>query len=371
MDLFAWDRQFNTGLPALDDQHRGLVVLFNELHRTLFDPAMAADRRAMVLRRSVDRLMAYARVQFAAEEALMQQVGLDERHLLVHRRQHEQFIHNLREIWGQRDQLPDLPARMMGFLASWIGLHVLGTDPAMVRQMAQVQAGVPAELAWAEQARAQGDDQAMRAVINMAGVLLTQVSAQAHALTEVQREQAHTEQQLHSLSQQLALQARQDALLQVASQRYFEQRLDEEVARTFRREESLAVMVVELDHFSAYAQQLGLASADACLQAVAQAVTQALKRTTDLVARHGAHHLAVLMPETDRQGAAQAAQRVVERVLQLAQPHPASAQGWVTVSVGVASWVPRSRSDGPLLVSEAQAAQNLAHTQGGNRVCLA
>lgn len=371
MDLFAWDRQFNTGLPVWDEQHRGLVALFNELHRTLFDPTLPPDRRAMVLRRSVDRLMAYARVQFAAEEALMQQAGLDERHVLVHRRQHEQFIHNLREIWGQRDQLPDLPARMMGFLASWIGLHVLGTDPAMARQMARVQAGERADLAWAEQAAPHGGDPAMRAVINMAGVLLQQVSAQAQALSEAQRELSRAEQQLHALSQQLAQQARQDALLQVASQRYFEQRLDEEVARTFRREESLAVMVVELDDFSAYAQHLGLASADACLQAVAQAVTLAMKRTTDLVARHGAHHLAVLMPETDRQGAAQAAQRVVDRVSQLAQPHPASAQGWVGVSVGVASWVPRSRSDGPLLVSEAQAAQKLAHTQGGSRVCLA
>ena len=61
MELFVWDRHFNTGLPALDDQHRGLIELFNELYRTLFDVALPADRRAMVMRRAVDRLMAYAR----------------------------------------------------------------------------------------------------------------------------------------------------------------------------------------------------------------------------------------------------------------------------------------------------------------------
>lgn len=372
MELFVWDRHFNTGLQGLDEQHRALIDLFNELHRALFDLALPPDRRAMVLRRAVDRLMAYARVQFAAEEALMAQLGLDERHVLLHRRQHEQFIHNLREIWGQRDHLPDLPSRMMGFLASWVGLHVLGTDPAMVRQIQQLQAGVPAAAAHESQAQGAESEQALRAVLNMVGVLFQGLSAQTQQVAEAQLELAKAEQQMRAMAQQWELHARHDALLQVASQRYFEQRLDEEVARAFRREEALAVLVIDLDHFSDYAQHLGLSTADACLQAVAQAVVQAMKRTTDLVARHGAHCLAVLMPETDRQGAALAAQRVVERVAQLAQPHPASAvAAWVTVSVGIASWVPRSRSDGHLLVSEAQAAQNFAHTQGGNRVSLA
>lgn len=372
MDLFVWDRHFNTGLPALDEQHRALVVLFNELHSTLFDLSLPSDRRARVLRRAVDRLMAYARVQFAAEEALMVQVGLDARHVALHRRQHEQFIHNLRDIWGRRDQLPDLPSRMMGFLASWVGLHVLGTDPAMVRQMAQVQAGVLPSVAHDHAERSPGSDQPLRAVLNMVGVLFQDLSANTQALAEAQLELASAEQRLRSMAHQLEHQARHDALLQVASQRYFEQRLDEEVARAFRREEALAVMVIDLDHFSDHAPHMALPLVDACLQAVTEVVVQAMKRTTDLVARHGAHRLAVLMPETDRQGAAQAARRVVERVQQLAYPHPASAVAErVTVSVGIASWVPRSRTDGHMLLREALAAQNFARFQGGNRLSLA
>lgn len=372
MDLFVWDRHFNTGLQTLDDQHRALIELFNELHRTVFDLSLAPDRRAMVLRRAVDQLMAYARVQFAAEEALMAQVGLDERHVFVHRRQHEQFIHNLREIWGQREASPDLPSRMMGFLASWVGLHVLGTDPAMVRQIEQVQAGVLPSVAHDHVARAPGADQALRAVLNMVGVLFQNVSARTQALGESQLELASAEQQLRTMALQLEHHTRHDALLQVASQRYFEQRLDEEVARAFRREEAVAVMVVDLDHFADFAQQMDSPVADACLQAVSQAVAQAMKRTTDLVARHGVHRLVVLMPETDRQGASQAAHRVVERVAQLVHPHPASpVADHVTVSVGIASWVPRSRTDGHMLLSEALAAQNFARFQGGNRVSLA
>ena len=370
MDLFVWDHQFATGMPALDDQHRGLVALFNELHRALFDVELPPDRRARVLRRAVDRLMTYARVQFASEEAMMQRAGLDERHALVHRRQHEQFIHNLRDIWAQRDSLPDLPSRMMGFLASWIGLHVLGTDPDMVRQVVLLQAGVPAEQACDEQTRTHGADQAMRAMLNMVGVLFQDLSAQTLALGDALQGQAHAEQQQRLLGQQLAAQSRHDELLQVASQHHFEQRLDEEVARAFRREEAVAVMLLEVDQFASGIQPLGMATADECLQAVAQCLTDAMKRAADLVARHGQHGLAVLMPETDRHGASQAARRVVGRVRALGWRHPVSGSG-VTVSVGVASWVPRSQTDGHLLLSEAQAAQYMADVQGGNRVCVA
>jgi len=130
--------------------------------------------------------------------------------------------------------------------------------------------------------------------------------------------------------------------------------------------------VIDLDFFSAYSDHLGLMAADACLQSVTQAVVGTLHRTTDLVARHGPSCLVVMLPETDRQGAAIAAQRLLDSVLSLGLPHPESpAAPVVTVSVGVAGWVPRSRDDGLLLVSEAEAAQERARLEGGNRVGLA
>lgn len=363
MDLFVWDRGFSTGLQAMDDQHRGLIDIFNELHRTQFDIHYPADKRELAMRRAFDRLMAYARAQFASEEALMAEKGVDEHHQFVHRRQHEQFIRNLREMWNERETLPDLNARMMGFLSSWIGLHVLGVDPAMTRQLQQIDAGVsPAE---AYEREASVSDKGLRAILNMIGRLYQDLSAQNHA--QVQAQQALTH-----LSERLEVHARFDELLQVANRRYFDQRLSEEVARSFRGEDPVSVLAVTLDFFPNYGNQLGLPAADACLQAVTQAVASAMKRTTDLVARHGPHELVVMMPETDRHGAAQAAHRVVESIAGLQLPHPDSGVApVVTASVGVAGWIPRGRDDAGLLLSEAEAACSLARNEGGNRYALA
>lgn len=363
MDLFVWDRGFSTGLQAMDDQHRALIDIFNELHRTQFDVSYPADKRELAMRRAFDRLMAYARAQFANEEALMADKGVDEHHQFVHRRQHEQFIRNLREMWNDRETLPDLNARMMGFLASWIGLHVLGVDPAMVRQIQQIEAGVPSTESYEREASV--SDKGLRAILNMVGRLYHDLAAQNHA-------QADTQAALSSLSERLEIHARFDELLQVANRRYFDQRLNEEVARAFRGEEPVSLLTVDLDFFPNYGNQLGLPAADACLQAVTQAVAGAMKRTTDLVARHGVHRLVVMMPETDRHGAAQAAHRVVESIAALQLPHPDSQIApVVTASVGVAGWVPRSRDDAALLVSESEAACALAHDAGGNRYALA
>jgi hemerythrin len=370
MDLFVWDRNFSTGLQEMDDQHRALIDIFNELHRTLFDVHFPADRREVTLRRSFDRLMAYARAQFAQEESLMQAQGLDERHLLVHRRQHEQFIRNLRELWMDREKLPDLTGRMMGFLSSWIGLHVLGVDQSMVRQMHQIQAGTPAAEAYDREASV--SDKGLRALLNMVGHLYEDLSRQTNALGTARNELAAAETQVQVFASRLDVHARFDELLQVVNRRYFEQRLSEEVARAFRSEEPLSVLMVEIDAFALYGDQMGQPAADACLQAVAQAVATAMKRTTDLVARFDLHRLVVMMPDTDRHGAALAAQRVVDGVANLSLPHPANpVAAVVTSSVGAAGWVPRSRDDGGLLLCEAEAALGMARLHGGNRLTLA
>lgn len=370
MEAFVWDRSFSTGLTAMDDQHRGLIDIFNELHRTLFDVSLPADRRDVAMRRAFDRLMAYARAQFADEEALMQSCGLDERHQFVHRRQHEQFIRNLRELWADRDTLEDPAGRLMGFLSSWIGLHLLGVDQAMVHQMRLIEEQHSAQAAYEREANL--SDKGLRAILNMVGRLYHDLSLQTRALSQARYDLFETERQLNVLGGRLEVHARFDELLQIPNRRYFDQRLREEVARAFRSEEALAVLVISLDLTVPDADAPDLPTTDACMQAVTGVVMSSMKRTTDLVARHGPHRLVVMMPETDRHGAARAAQRVVDAVGAMSMPARADgAELQATASVGVAGWVPRSRDDGELLVCEAESAQAFARHEGGNRIAMA
>lgn len=345
MQLFVWDHHFSTGLPELDEQHKALIDVFNRLHDTLFQAGVSGEEREAALRRAFDRLMNYARAQFTGEEQLMREAGIDERHQQKHRRQHEQFIINLREMWNSRATQPDLHGRLMGFLVSWIGLHILGVDPSMVRQMRQVQAGRAAGDAYEDDPGV--SEQGQRALLNLVGRLYLELSSHARARDAALAAADAVSASAQVLHERLARQGHFDDELQAADERLFETRLEEEAARGFRNESPLSLILLDWGVDAVNDETV-------LLRDVTRAVAAEMKRTTDLVACLGPQRVAVLLPDTPLDGARLAGQRVAAAVAALGP-----------VAIGVAGSVPRSRGYGAVLLADAAAALRPgAQTQG-------
>lgn len=381
MEAFVWDQNFITGLPEVDRQHHGLVDLFNELNRTLFH---GEDTPAEQLEAVFQRLLAYAADHFADEEALMAACSLDDRHVQPHRSVHRQFVEQVRSMWALRSQLRQPSETIMGFLTSWLGLHILGIDQAMARQMASIEGGL--DPAQAFELESSHHDHGMRALLKMVGnlyhVLAQQnadlVQANRHLEERVQartRELAGANDALQAANLQLRALSRTDGLLQIANRPYFDERLLDEVARARRQSQPLGLLMLDVDFFKRYNDTYGHQAGDACLQAVARAAAGALHRRTDFLARYGGEELVVLLPDTDRDGAMLIAQRVVAAVAGQAIAHAASdAASVVTLSVGVASGLPLP---GPLdqaaaaLLAQADAALYEAKRSGRNRAVAA
>ena len=96
--------------------------------------------------------------------------------------------------------------------------------------------------------------------------------------------------------------------------------------------------MVDVDHFKLYNDSQGHPQGDRCLKAVASVIKERAQRPADEVARLGGEEFAVLLPETDAEGACHVASRIVKAVHDLHLPHPASlTTPHVTVSVGLAS----------------------------------
>ncbi|MFC7459677.1 hemerythrin domain-containing protein [Hydrogenophaga defluvii] len=333
MQLFVWDHHFSTGLPELDEQHKALIDVFNRLHDTLFHAGVSSDEREAALRRAFDRLMNYARAQFTGEEQLMREAGIDERHQQKHRRQHEQFIINLREMWNGRATQPDLHGRLMGFLVSWIGLHILGVDPSMVRQMRQVKAGRAAVDAYEDDPGV--SEAGQRALLNLVGHLYLELSAHARARDAALAAADAVAASAQVLHERLARQGHFDDELQAADARLFETRLEEEAARGFRSESPLSMILLDWGVESANEPSV-------LLRDVTRAVAAEMKRTTDLVACLGPQRVAVLLPDTPLDGAQLAGQRVAAAIAALGP-----------LRMGVAGAVPRSRGYGAVLLADA------------------
>jgi diguanylate cyclase (GGDEF)-like protein/PAS domain S-box-containing protein len=159
-------------------------------------------------------------------------------------------------------------------------------------------------------------------------------------------------------------QAHHDALTGLPNRIAYQQRLAEALARARRHGHSVAVMLLDLDHFKTINDSLGHAAGDALLETVATRL-QAGIRETDTLPRFGGDEFAVLL-DSVRDG--QAAARVARTLLEaLSQPYQVAGQEFsVTASIGVTCY-PQDGLEPDLLFKNADVAMYRAKTEGRNR----
>jgi diguanylate cyclase (GGDEF)-like protein len=170
-----------------------------------------------------------------------------------------------------------------------------------------------------------------------------------------------------SLHETVGRQAVTDELTGLANARAFRSILDREIERSRRFETPLGLVMLDLDDFKQVNDRHGHQQGDEVLASVA-AVLREFSRDIDAPARYGGEELAVVLPQTDSEGAALLAERMREAVARLRVPSVgAGGPLRVTASFGVAS-VPESATDREELVAAADAALYRAKRGGKNRV---
>jgi len=133
---------------------------------------------------------------------------------------------------------------------------------------------------------------------------------------------------------------------------------DWQVAR--RDQRRLSVIVFRVDALESYHQLFGRHATDACLKKIAHAITNCLQRAADYCARVGHDRFAVLIAGADEPAVASFAERIAQRVRDLAIHHPRSQLArYVTVSWSIASEVPAPAAEEPGLLEDAEARSGL------------
>jgi diguanylate cyclase (GGDEF)-like protein len=156
-----------------------------------------------------------------------------------------------------------------------------------------------------------------------------------------------------------------DSLTGLANRRRFMEQLAGEARRRARSGRPVSVIVSDLDDFKLVNDHHGHETGDAVLRAFA-GVLRATVREIDLAARLGGEEFAVLLPETDAEGAAVVAGRLRERLEQLQLSATAKGHVTVTASFGYASAPPLDRVED--LPAAADEALYRAKREGKNRV---
>jgi len=182
------------------------------------------------------------------------------------------------------------------------------------------------------------------------------------ALEKSQKELAEANKILEKLSSL-------DGLTGVPNRRRFDEVLKQEWQRAIRHSTAISLIMLDIDFFKLYNDTYGHQGGDECLKRVAKALESTARRETDTVARYGGEEFAVILPETGSRGAREVAEALRASVEGLNIPHESSkVSDFVTISVGVATWLPEKGSVPEDLLGAADEALYKSKENGRNRV---
>jgi diguanylate cyclase (GGDEF)-like protein len=146
------------------------------------------------------------------------------------------------------------------------------------------------------------------------------------------------------LLERLAAAARTDSLTGLANRQGFDEAIERELARARRTGRPTTLIIADIDHFKDINDRVGHAAGDAALRVVG-ATARKIARTTDTAARIGGDEFAIILPDTDAEGAFLFAERMRKGVMN-PSPHQHDS---LTMSLGIAESDVDGRAPDPLI----------------------
>ncbi|MCL1068868.1 diguanylate cyclase [Shewanella olleyana] len=207
----------------------------------------------------------------------------------------------------------------------------------------------------------QNRDEALRAEAD-ANERLEQMVAQRTLELEV------TLRELNEANQKLTQQNSIDSLTGVKNRSAFDLRLNAEGRISRRQQTPLAILMVDIDKFKAINDEHGHLAGDHSIKVIATTISDFLKRPTDLVSRFGGEEFAIILPNTDSEGAMLLAENIRVAISELSidwedNPIP------LYVSIGVSATIIETDDHPTLLLEQADKALYQAKRSGRNQVC--
>lgn len=129
MSLLAWNPMFSVGVKEIDDQHKRLIELANQLN-----DAMGAGKGRAVLDKVFSELVSYTQSHFQTEEKLMGQIGYS--NAVAHKAEHKSLVAAVADLKQKHDKGDVvLTSQVMSFLRDWLTKHILNSDKTLGREL--------------------------------------------------------------------------------------------------------------------------------------------------------------------------------------------------------------------------------------------
>jgi len=122
-DSVAWNDLYSVGFKPIDDQHKNLVLMTNELFLACKEGGIEADIGFL---RTVKQAVEYTETHFADEEGYMREANYP--HYDEHKKQHEDFVAAILKMIEEYEKENMEPIDMARYLKKWLLNHIAISD---------------------------------------------------------------------------------------------------------------------------------------------------------------------------------------------------------------------------------------------------
>jgi len=346
LESFSWNKNYLTGLPEVDEQHRHLVRVINEFGGLLAQNELEFRN----IERVFEELASYAKYHFRSEESLMNSAGIDKRHSEKHREEHYNFLEDVASMRAAvTPETPNAAITLFEFLTHWLAYHILGSDKNMARQIAAIQKGHNPDIAYKEYEKDQvSETEPLLAALNG---LFQQVSMRNRELSELndtlEERVLERTRELYDANKKLEEMALTDVLTKLPNRRYAMQRLKQLWRESGHSKTPLSCMMIDADGFKEINDSYGHSAGDKVLERLALELSNTL-RSDDIVCRLGGDEFLVICPNTPEYGAKIIAEDI-RNVIDALRIDVGKGEWQGSVSVGVAARSAEMKKPGDLL----------------------
>lgn len=168
----------------------------------------------------------------------------------------------------------------------------------------------------------------------------------------------------------LRLASKQDGLTGLLNRAGLDEALKRAWLECTRKKQWISILMIDIDYFKSYNDYFGHLAGDECLKKISKAIANEAKKPLDSVARFGGEEFCCILPETNLSGALHVANQIGESIRELKIPHPMSKVfcECVTVSIGVASYIPCSSSEPNDMLNYADQLLYISKATGRNTI---
>lgn len=187
------------------------------------------------------------------------------------------------------------------------------------------------------------------------------IADQMKRIEDANRQLEFQQRELEVINDRLEKLATTDGLTGLLNHRAFNQILQSEMATAVRKDGSLSIIFLDIDHFKSYNDSFGHVAGDRVLEQFAKVLKREL-RSSDHVARYGGEEFGIIVPSADEETACRIAEHLRDAMRMESWPNRS-----ITASIGVAQWNDAINSEQEF-VNYADLALYAAKANGRDRV---